>query len=154
MCLGKKSGGSTGANVPPPAARVDPVNPQGTDLLRNGIAALERIAGVRTSARGVTGAANVGQVQVNGPGSALPATPRDTKNPGPIIEPVRPWWETPGTTVGQDESGGGRRGGGGGGNEPGRPGQMPVISPFGGLGRYLQLTGGTQSKVKKPKVTG
>lgn len=68
-----------------PKDRVQPVDPIYPDLLRDGTAALDRISGVHTSARGATGVANTGFVQINGMGSALPAPP-----PAPPAPPPSP----------------------------------------------------------------
>jgi hypothetical protein len=85
MCLGKPKSPKA---VAAPKERVKPVAPDSADLLRDPFAAINKIVGVHTSARGVSEPANRGEAQVNGPGTALPAPWFDPKyNPD---DPERP----------------------------------------------------------------
>lgn len=90
MCLGGKKDSGSSANIPAPKPRVDPVEPE-YDMLRDPVAAMAGITGVHTSARGATDPLNVGKVQVNGPGTALPAsafiTPVVVPPPAPPTTP-------------------------------------------------------------------
>lgn len=94
MCLGKTK---SPKSVAAPKERVKPVAPDSADLLRDPFAAINKIVGVHTSARGVSEPANRGEAQVNGPGTALPApwydpkyNPDDPERPPPPPPPPAP----------------------------------------------------------------